>query len=183
MLEVCKNTPSHGIFIFDNVLPENICKSIINEIKNADMIDEKEVLPDTNAKCELIKKNVGDLKDSEYIHKVFVNIGSVMCEKYGVPISGCLRPACRKIYGNTSLHIDGTMCNANNSELKRSLSIILALNGDYDGGEIIFPVQKHKIKLKMGQAIVFPPYWTHPHYTNDLKNDTFRYTLNTWYHE
>ena len=62
----------------------------------------------------------------------------------------------------------------------RSVSVIIALNGDYDGGEIVFPCQNFKTKLKQGEAIAFPPYWTHPHYTEDLKNNTFRYTINTW---
>ena len=183
IFEMCKNDPPDNIFIFDNVLPENICKSIINEIENTPLVDEKEITPNTNAKCKIMRKNIEDVKYYEYIHKIFVNIGSMMIKKYGVPISGCIKPNFRKIYGNTRIHVDGVEHKRQNFELKRSLSIILALNSDYDGGELVFPVQKRKIKLKMGQVIVFPPYWTHPHYTNDLKNDTFRYTLNTWYHE
>jgi len=183
MFEMCKIDPPDNILIFDNVLPENICKSIINEIEHTPLVDEKEIIPNTNMKCKTIKKHVEDVKYSEYLHKIFTTIGSVMVKRYGVPISGCIKPKFRKIYGNTRMHVDGIVHSTQNPEIKRSLSIIVALNSDYDGGELVFPVQNRKIKLKMGQVIVFPPYWTHPHYTNDLKNDTFRYTLNTWYHE
>ena len=62
----------------------------------------------------------------------------------------------------------------------RNMSIIIALNEDYDGGELCFPEQDFTIKLRKGQAVAFPPYWTHPHYTNELKNNTYRYTINTW---
>ena len=53
------------------------------------------------------------------------------------------------------------------------------ISDDYEGGELCFPNQDVKIKLEAGDAIVFPPYRTHPHYTNAL-NGTFRYTINTW---
>ena len=36
---------------------------------------------------------------------------------------------------------------------------------------------------KKGQIILFPPYWTHPHFTAELKNRTYRYTINSWLHE
>jgi hypothetical protein len=63
----------------------------------------------------------------------------------------------------------------------RKISVIIALNGDYEGGEFYFPSQGiDKIKLKKGQAILFPPYWTHPHGVNKPENNTFRYTINTW---
>jgi len=64
----------------------------------------------------------------------------------------------------------------------RNLTMTIALNGDYDGGEFCFPCQNFKIKLKRGQVVAFPPFWTHPHYTNELRNDTHRYTINTWMH-
>jgi hypothetical protein len=90
----------------------------------------------------------------------------------------------RKIHGPTILHTDGPICDTGDKMISvyglRSLSVIIALNGDYDGGEIVFPCQNFKTKLKQGEAIAFPPYWTHPHYTEDLKNNTFRYTINTW---
>jgi hypothetical protein len=94
-------------------------------------------------------------------------------------------PTYRKIHGSTAIHTDGVMeCDHLNpvDAKPRMLGIIGALNDNYSGGEIVFPQQKFKIKLKKGQAIVFPPYWTHPHYTTELENDTIRYTFNTWYY-
>lgn len=59
-------------------------------------------------------------------------------------------------------------------------SLVIGLNDDYDGGEFYFPNQKFKHKLKKGEIILFPPYWTHPHFTFPLLNRTYRYTINTW---
>jgi predicted 2-oxoglutarate/Fe(II)-dependent dioxygenase YbiX len=89
----------------------------------------------------------------------------------------------RKIHGPTREHVDditgNNTSNTYNAHELRIYSMIIALNSDYDGGEFHFPEQKTIIKLKAGQAILFPPYWTHPHYTGEL-NGTFRYTINTW---
>ena len=65
----------------------------------------------------------------------------------------------------------------------RKLSVIICLNDDYDGSEFYFPAQDYKIKLKKGEAIAFPPYWTHPHEVSAPENGTFRYTINTWLYE
>ena len=87
----------------------------------------------------------------------------------------------RKIYGPTRYHSDGTKCTKENGEPGyRVLSVIVVLNDDYEGGELHFPYQDKMIRLNKGQVIVFPPFWTHPHRALDLKNGTFRYTINTW---
>ena len=99
----------------------------------------------------------------------------------------------RKIYNNTNIHIDnltrGDEFNTNdnakhkNNErlIMRNVSAIFSLNDNYDGGEFIFPEFDLSIKLKKGSVIMFPPYWTHLHGTKPLLNDTYRYTVNTWY--
>ena len=96
------------------------------------------------------------------------------------PTDGCVR--LRKIYDATKIHCDGIVHNPSNPCFEnnvRVFSTIIALNSDYEGGELCFPNQDVKIKLEAGDAIIFPPYWTHLHYTNAL-NGTFRYTINTW---
>ena len=88
----------------------------------------------------------------------------------------------RKIHGPTRIHIDAlTPPNFINRPTNiRLYSVIVALNSDYEGGEFEFPEQNIKVKLKAGEALIFPPYWTYPHCTNAL-NGTFRYTINTWF--
>jgi predicted 2-oxoglutarate/Fe(II)-dependent dioxygenase YbiX len=109
-------------------------------------------------------------------------LGNMMSEKYAVVCNAITDVQYRKIYGATKLHTDtdGSRMDMNDVLASRTLSVIIALNDDYEGGELIFPLQNYKIKLKKGQLIAFPPYWTHPHYTNEPENDTFRYTINTW---
>jgi predicted 2-oxoglutarate/Fe(II)-dependent dioxygenase YbiX len=104
-----------------------------------------------------------------------MKFGSMMSTEYAVICNETEDIQYRKIFDSTKLHYDGI-----DEGSVRSLSVILALNDDYEGGELVFPFQDYKIKLKRGQLIAFPPYWTHPHYTNDLENGTFRYTINFW---
>ena len=85
----------------------------------------------------------------------------------------------RKVFGETRLHFDGIKGSYEDNN-QRFLSVIICLNDDYEGGEICFPVQDRIIKMNKGDILVFPPYWTHPHYSNDLLYKTYRYTVNTW---
>jgi hypothetical protein len=98
----------------------------------------------------------------------------------------------RKIYGKTRNHIDSisevynsgiTFIKKNKMgdyKMVRNASIIFTLNDNYEGGEFKFTYHNLKIKLKKGSVIIFPPFWTHPHETEDLLNNTYRYTINTW---
>ena len=63
------------------------------------------------------------------------------------------------------------------------MSIIIALNDDYEGGEFYFPKQDFRVKLKKGDILCFPPYYTHPHMVEAPLNRTYRYTINTWLYE
>jgi hypothetical protein len=106
----------------------------------------------------------------------------------------------RKIFGPTLLHIDSLFSDKlfniiyrkkynecikinMNTNIVRNASAIFTLNDDYDGGLFCFPKFNLSLKLKKGSVIVFPPYWTHAHYTTELLNNTFRYTITTWYGE
>ena len=117
--------------------------------------------------------------------RIFNNIRAYLKENYDLDIKGDSGFQFRKIFGATRIHKDGVYDAANPATLDvtRIASIVICLNDDYEGGEFCFPIQDIKVKLKKGQIIVFPPYWTHPHYTMDLKNRTYRYTINSWLHE
>ena len=45
----------------------------------------------------------------------------------------------------------------------RYLAIQFYLNNVEEGGETVFPYHDKSIKPIRGQALVFPPIWTHPH--------------------
>lgn len=60
------------------------------------------------------------------------------------------------------------------------MKIMIGLNNDYDGGDIYYPTFEHCYKLKCGEIICFPPYWTHPYIINPPLNKTYFYLLETF---
>tara|TARA_B100001175_G_scaffold272587_1_gene245838 strand:- start:2141 stop:3088 length:948 start_codon:yes stop_codon:yes gene_type:complete len=139
---------------------------ISKEVNNPNKILNKKV---DNLVFNVIKRLISHLKEENQIARLKTMKGDTGYQF-------------RKIFGETRLHFDGIKCNKNDTKdtNERFLSIILCLNDDYEGGEICFPVQNRSIKMKKGDILAFPTYWTHPHYSNDLLNKTYRYTINTW---
>ena len=183
LMQIFKKMPSDHIIIIDNFISSEICDSIVKEIESKATIDEVKMNSDTNVKCKTIPRDIKIKLDSfQFVNNQLVNLARKINREYGINIQSIDIPNYRKIYGNTRIHIDGISDGLTKTE-NRTLSIILSLNDDYEGGEIVFPIQNREIKLKKGQIILFPPYWTHPHYTNDLKNNTFRYTINSGFFE
>jgi hypothetical protein len=145
----------------------------------------------TNEINGLTKKDIE--KKSENINNIMEKIGDIMKEINNNIVFETNSGYClRKIYGKTRNHIDnisevhntGINFIKNNKmgdyKMVRNASIIFTLNDDYQGGEFKFTYHDIKVKLKKGSVIIFPPFWTHPHETEDLINDTYRYTINTW---
>lgn len=181
-----------SIYIIKNIIDYDKCKQIVNfitENKTLHQYIEVNSLKKNNVECSFI--NINDNMTNEYLIKLDVYIKN----KIGDIINlfgkeNTMFPTkvfdngytLRQIYGGTQLHIDG-MFESNELNSKRHarlLSIIINLNEDYDGGEFNFPKQNVKIKLKKGEAICFPPYWTHPHEVSSVSFGEYRYTINTW---
>jgi hypothetical protein len=180
---------SNNIYLFSNVFSEDMCNKLVDYTnKNA-----KNHLKLGHSQNVQGYEDILQLKNPLFkpISSKIVDIGKFIKKKYMIPFGAYKNYnheviQMRKIYGPTKLHGDGPIHDMSDKHVSvtpdqiRCLSVIIALNGDYDGGEIVFPCQNFTTKLKQGEAIAFPPYWTHPHYTEELKNNTFRYTINTW---
>ena len=189
--EIIKEGVKTGIFILKNVISEHDRKSLIDVIdKYSGGKEEIETFNNVHKSTCLTV----DIEDSTTREKIENKLDSILSDvrkrasKY-TPCEPELYECAemRKIHGPTRFHIDGVTSDVpTDTEAKyapqnlRCLSVIIAINGDYKGGEFIFPHQNVQIKLKAGEAIIFPPYWTHPHGTNDV-DDTFRYTITSWF--
>lgn len=173
----------------ERIITDEFCEEIIDFF---DKYPEKETeywTKGSNVNCKCIRLNdmlVFDEvnnKISMSINKI-INIISIKQQDLNVRANNYQGCSIRKIYGPTRCHTDGiTKTNTElffKNSLIRNCSLVIGLNDDYDGGEFYFPNQKFKHKLKKGEIILFPPYWTHPHFTFPLLNRTYRYTINTW---
>lgn len=65
-------------------------------------------------------------------------------------------------------------------ENNRSISAVICLNDDYEGGELEFFGGKYRLKLKKGSIIVFPSNFLYPHRVCPVTSGC-RYTIVTWY--
>jgi len=163
-----------------NVFTERQCDFIVNCMnENLNLL-----VTDNNAECDLVAlhkmKSSGvpysDIIDS-FIFKTIGRILTAVTKSYpnfkGKQDDGY---TLRKINGGSKLHTQGIDCKEN---FIPCLSLIIGLNDDYDGGVFCFPNQGLKINLKKGEALLFPPYWTHPHSVTSVSEGQARYTVNT----
>jgi hypothetical protein len=190
-----KNIPQNNIFIIENneLITNDLCNELINYINTTNNFSIEKWDVNRNVNCKYI--NINDIKETEIkdkfdnsIYKIINYLINYLNNEYNLICSGDSGYCLRKIHGPTRLHKDGINIEPIDNRyipIKkiRNMSIIIALNDDYDGGEFYFPIQDFKIKLKKGQIIIFPPYWTHPHMVYTPLNGTSRYTINTWLFE
>lgn len=88
----------------------------------------------------------------------------------------------RQVYGPTRRHVDGTSPSYYHSQntkkmFSRVLTILINLNENQD--IIHFPDQNVHIPLKKGSIVMFPSYWTYPHFTT-FDASYNRMTIQTW---
>jgi predicted 2-oxoglutarate/Fe(II)-dependent dioxygenase YbiX len=79
--------------------------------------------------------------------------------------------------GKYEIHTD------NYSTSPRSLSVIMNLNDEYQGGNLIFADQKNKeikrLKLGKGSIVFFPSNFMYPHMIEPITEGT-RYSIVAW---
>ena len=182
-------TSENNVLMIDDVIDENTAKEIVALIDKAiseGWSNEEEYGHKYNVICDYI--NVTDISDVNIRipldKKLFQIVNSIVkkaCNEFSIQIDNDTGYCLRRIHGATRQHRDGVYASPSQSGRPhvRNLSIIIALNDDYEGGEFNFPNQGLKFRLKKYQAIAFPPYWTHPHSVSEPINNV-RYTINTW---
>ena len=109
------------------------------------------------------------------VYKIMQNVLEKYYQKYPTfVVTGDTGYQLRRITGETKLHIDDVYVQND----IRTVSIILGLNSNYEGGEFHFPEQNFSTTVKRGEAIVFPVYFLYPHSVDAPIG--YRYTINTW---
>ena len=62
---------------------------------------------------------------------------------------------------------------------RRIMAWMIYLNDVYDGGYTNFPTQKKKFQPRVGDALIWPAFWTHPHQGITSKTQT-KYIATGW---
>tara|TARA_R100000734_G_C3304589_1_gene95095 strand:- start:455 stop:1054 length:600 start_codon:yes stop_codon:yes gene_type:complete len=195
MKEVTKKEDFDGIIVLDDVISEELTDKLVDYISNLkdDELKTESYGPTSNVNCKYIglleikDKKTRDELDSG-VFEVVGNIIKYLKKEYEFEGGQDSGYQLRKIYGPTRQHVDGPFTHPKSLtpssiitvDAVRTGSLIISLNDDYKGGEFKFPYQKKTFRLKKRQAVIFPPYWTHPHSVSSPTEKTLRYTINTW---
>jgi len=175
--------PPGQIFVLDldDVISAEECDFIVKAINTYKVINVEKWGKSTNVQCNGVGLRAIEREDvsisntiTDILQKAFDKLRKVM--DGFVDITGVQSLQLREIHGATRPHYDAHLHKADD----RVLSVIIALNDDYNGGIINFPEQSFSHKLRKLQMIAFPPFWTHPHYVTKPLDGTVRYTVNTW---
>lgn len=187
-----RGDPGSNIFTVADVFTLAQCDEIVNYIqKNSALLVDHDVGYNiaNNVECSLfslndiITQNISGAKELDKF--IFDKVGAVLTAFLTI------RPhfkgnqddgyKLRRIHGGTKRHVDGVHSKTGGfTKFVRALSFIAVLNDDYDGGIFNFPAQNLKFKVKKGEVVMFPPYWTHPHSVSSVGEGQARYTINTW---
>jgi hypothetical protein len=85
---------------------------------------------------------------------------------------------------NISPHYDSEIVNIEGSEFLRHFVILLYLNDDFEGGELILPIQNITIKPSKGSFVFLPSSFMYPHIIAPaLGKDRFVLRLNYYFNK
>ncbi len=181
-----KQIGTTNIYVIDDAFENDLCDKLIQYIDST-KLKKLSFSGNNNVECY----SVVDIEENEthgfVIEKIKELFKSVSQKNDSIKIKGQTLFELRKVYGETRIHQDGVfngdiVQTENNGKMKtvRSLTIVVSLNDDFEGGLYNFPNQNISIKPKKGTAILFPPYYTHPHSVSAVETGKFRYICSSW---
>jgi len=181
-----KEVSATNIYVIDDAFDNDLCDKLIQYIDST-KLKKLSFSGNNNVECY----SVVDIEENEthtfVIEKIKELFKSVSQKNDSIKIKGQTLFELRKVYGETRIHQDGVFNGdiietENNGKVKtvRSLTIVVSLNDDFEGGIYNFPNQNITIKPKKGTAILFPPYYTHPHSVSSIETGKFRYICSSW---
>jgi hypothetical protein len=160
----------HNIFIIRNAIPANVCdifkkfieESDKNQDINTDYLKAHVVKNNDKQLCSIMFKFIRKILKSLRIPDKMLDLTTLQY---------------KKVFGETTLHKDGI--DYIGYDTYRCISMIFSFDSN-KGGLFHFPAQDIKFKLNKGDAVMFPPYWTHTHEVTAPEPGTFRYTALGW---
>lgn len=176
----------NDIYIINDMIDSTFCKNMCNHINEQTLDKTDQYSDDSNVLSYnigigglcmdniLIKQDISLLLTG-YVRAIASVINKVRPYVFSHEIPNISMLEFRKIFGETRPHID----NISDKNI-RHLTCIIILNNDYDDGVFSFPSQNLEFKVKQGDVVLFPPFWTHPHKVSCPTNG-FRYTITYWY--
>jgi hypothetical protein len=181
-----KEVGTTNIYVIDNAFNNELCDKLMKHIDSV-KLKKLSFSHDNNVECYSVEHIEENETHTFVINRIKELFKSVNQQNDKIKIKGQTLFELRKVYGETRIHQDGVfngdiIQTENNGKVKtvRSLTIVVSLNDDFEGGVYTFPNQNISIKPKKGTAILFPPYYTHPHSVSAVETGKFRYICSSW---
>jgi len=173
------------IRVYDNVLDQNICKTLIDLF---DISAYKEIISNKGTpnftQLNINKKNPEHIKHLSQVTVGILNLYKKDLSQYTrwfPPRTFLEEFRLKKYHCNSGDRFDLHVDVEDHPSAKRYLAFLYYLNDDFTGGETEFPHYNKKIVPKQGSVMVFPPMWLFPH--AGLKvNKGVKYIMSTYLH-
>jgi hypothetical protein len=188
---VIASNPGLGIIVYNNAIPENLCKEIIEVLESSldgkskyrwspAMVTEADDALETARNCVDFKisstnlgpKDIYNTKLYEMHEKTFNYIKPVADDYgryWGVGIGFYEAFNFVKYDGagtHFKIHAD------HGPAYVTTISIVAYVNEDYEGGELYFPRFDLTLKPKTGDVVIFPSTYIYEHASNDMISGT-----------
>ena len=188
------------IKLYKNVLPPDLCSSIINtyeklwreqeeQIKKMSLCYSEEGQKLCTA-CNCQRLDIMQHHEFKELFNQVIGRFQLLISQYkkDVIVHDCQWPE-RYRYENFRVkrflcdgnqqhdtHVDVT----NTDTAKRFLAFVCYLNDDFDGGETIFPQHNYQSTVSTGSVLVFPVAWSYLHRGKPLTNGYAKYMLGSF---
>jgi hypothetical protein len=161
---------------YDNVLPKEMCNSIIKKFEDNKDQQKDTYLENHRSFTELnLNQNMATWKtEIQYLVKTMQTYTNTYTKDFGTdksvwPALNAFEQLRIKRYlpndkDEFKFHVDVT----DHASAKRFLVFFWYLNDVEEGGETAFQINREapvelKVQPKAGRLLMFPPLWTHPH--------------------
>lgn len=179
------------ILVLEDIIPEELCDSILNEYENSNewldtMVGGKGHINKEIRNCTTITMSLNEvIEKNKHVRKILDNkvfeCAKKSIEKYNEKFK-LARISKDSGYdllkyekgGFYTQHVDSF------PEMLRTISCSFILNNDFKGGEFSFFNNKFICPLKKGSAIMFPSNFLFPHSVLPIVKGT-RYSIVTWF--
>lgn len=168
-----------SIVNFDGVLEPGVCELLIDMFETS--TNKESFNNELRPKFEQI--TIAD----EHMHRYLTQMAVEILRRYRemttefMPVPKMLEQfRVKKYVGDTDDQFAGHIDSVAGESSSRYVAILIYLNDDFEEGETEF-LFKNPVVFKpvQGSAVVFPPFWTHPHRGKPCKNGN-KYILSTY---
>ena len=180
------------ISVFKNTISKQKCEELIRKFEENLNCHEYVDVRDNHWNKQFTQINFNNHKEfekeNEELKKLFIN--AIQSYKkvndlndVHFPKSFIFEPIRMKRYlPNSTNSFDEHVDVSDLQSARRFLVMFIYLSDDFDGGETVFTEHKKIIKPKIGNMLLFPPLWTHPHFAQKVSGKEAKYIVGTYMH-